>query len=125
MNPLPQVARSLLEPGKPRGRRLVVGAADYAVQSLYHGLLLFVLPAYWASATFDSPNVAFLACVAAAVSETYAMPKIDSIAIASRIQRKPAPWARRTRAFLRAELLVRETEPFAQEPGLRAGRATV
>jgi hypothetical protein len=55
----------LREPLQRKGRRLVVGAADYAVQTLYHGLLLFVLPAYWASATFDSPNVAFLACVAA------------------------------------------------------------
>jgi hypothetical protein len=55
----------LRPPLERRGRRLVVGAADYAVQSLYHGLLLFVLPAYWASATFDAPNVVFLACVAA------------------------------------------------------------
>lgn len=50
----------LRQPLERRGRRLVVGAADYAVQSLYHGLLLFVLPAYWASATLDSPNVVFL-----------------------------------------------------------------
>ena len=28
-----------------RGRRLVVVAADYTIQTLYHGLLLFVLPA--------------------------------------------------------------------------------
>ena len=35
------------------------------MQTLYHGLLLFVLPAYWASATLDSPNVVFLACVVA------------------------------------------------------------
>lgn len=55
----------LRQPLERRGRRLVVGAADYAVQSLYHGLLLFVLPAYWASATLDSPNVVFLACLAA------------------------------------------------------------
>ena len=50
----------LRRPLERRGRRLVVGAADYAVQSLYHGLLLFVLPAYWASTTLDSPNVVFL-----------------------------------------------------------------
>jgi hypothetical protein len=55
----------LRQPLERRGRRLVVGAADYAVQTLYHGLLLFVLPAYWASATLDSPNVVFLACVVA------------------------------------------------------------
>jgi hypothetical protein len=41
--------------------RLVVVAADYTIQSLYHGLLLFVLPAYYASATLGSRNVFFVA----------------------------------------------------------------
>ena len=40
--------------------RLVLGAADYTIQSLYHGILVFLLPAYWASMTLDSPNVVFL-----------------------------------------------------------------
>lgn len=44
-----------------RGRRRVLTAADYAVQTLYHGVLLFVLPAYWASTTLTSPNALFLA----------------------------------------------------------------
>ena len=48
------------QPLERRGRRLVVDAADYMVQTLYHGLLLFVLPGYWASSTLDSPNVVFL-----------------------------------------------------------------
>src|SRR5499427_27438 len=52
-------------PLEDRGRRLMLSAADYAVQTLYHGLLLFVLPAYWASATFDSRNVIFLVGVIA------------------------------------------------------------
>ena len=43
-----------------RAGRLVLGAADYTIQTLYHGVLLFLLPAYWASTTVDSPNVAFL-----------------------------------------------------------------
>src|SRR3990172_4150683 len=55
----------LRQPLERRGRRRIVGAADYAIQSLYHRLLLFVLPAYWASATLDSPNVLFLAGVVA------------------------------------------------------------
>jgi hypothetical protein len=55
----------LRQPLEQRGQGLVVGAAEYAVQTLYHGLLLFVLPAYWASATFDSPNVVFLVFVIA------------------------------------------------------------
>ena len=60
----------LRQPLERRGRRLVLTAADYAVQSLYHGLLLFVLPAYWASATLDSPNALFLACIVAAALVT-------------------------------------------------------
>jgi hypothetical protein len=47
-----------------RGRRLVLTAADYTIQTLYHNLLLFVLPAYYAAATLDSPNVIFPALVA-------------------------------------------------------------
>lgn len=42
-----------------RGRRLVLTAADYTIQSLSHGLLLFVLPGYYASTTLTSPNVWF------------------------------------------------------------------
>jgi uncharacterized protein DUF5924/DUF2914 family protein len=48
-----------------RGRRLVLTAADYTIQTLYHNLLLFVLPAYYAAATLDSPNAIFPAMVAA------------------------------------------------------------
>ncbi len=52
-----QVRQPLLE----RGRRMIVTAADYTIQTLYHGLLLFALPAYYASATFTSVNVTFVA----------------------------------------------------------------
>ncbi|HEU4437965.1 MAG TPA: DUF5924 family protein [Methylomirabilota bacterium] len=48
-----------------RGQRLVLTAADYTIQTLYHNLLLFVLPAYYAAATLDSPNAIFPAVVAA------------------------------------------------------------
>ncbi|HKW91377.1 MAG TPA: DUF5924 family protein [Methylomirabilota bacterium] len=48
-----------------RGRHLVLTAADYTIQTLYHNLLLFVLPAYYAAATLDSVNVAFPIVVAA------------------------------------------------------------
>jgi hypothetical protein len=48
-----------------RGRRFVVTAADYTIQTLYHGLLLFLLPAYWASTTPGSPNTLFLALLIA------------------------------------------------------------
>jgi uncharacterized protein DUF5924/DUF2914 family protein len=69
----------LRQPLERDGRRLVVTAADYAVQSLYHGLLLFVLPAYYASATLDSPNVVFLACVAAGALVTAVDPWYEAI----------------------------------------------
>jgi hypothetical protein len=48
-----------------RGQRLVLSAADYTIQTLYHNLLLFVLPAYYAAATLDSANVVFPIAVAA------------------------------------------------------------
>jgi hypothetical protein len=48
-----------------RGKRLVLTAADYTIQTLYHNLLLFVLPSYYGAATLDSPNVVFPALVAA------------------------------------------------------------
>jgi hypothetical protein len=51
-------------PLEARGRGRVVSAAEYTIQTLYHNLLLFVLPAYWASATPTSPNVIFVAGVA-------------------------------------------------------------
>ena len=40
---------------------IVATAMDYTVQTLYHGLLLFVLPAYYAAATLTSVNVVFVA----------------------------------------------------------------
>jgi Family of unknown function (DUF5924)/Protein of unknown function (DUF2914) len=56
---LVELRQPLAESGRRTGR-LVVTAADYTIQTLYHGLLLFVLPAYWASATLTSLNVVFL-----------------------------------------------------------------
>jgi len=50
-----------------RAGRLVLGAADYTIQSLYHGVLLFLLPAYWASTTPDSRNIVFLLLLVALV----------------------------------------------------------
>ncbi len=48
-----------------RRRRLALEALEYTIQTLCHNLLLFVLPAYYASATLTSANGAFLAAVAA------------------------------------------------------------
>ncbi|MGH7335199.1 MAG: DUF5924 family protein [Candidatus Rokuibacteriota bacterium] len=43
-----------------RGWHVPLRGADYAVQSLLHAVLLFILPAYYASTTLTSANVVFL-----------------------------------------------------------------
>jgi hypothetical protein len=50
---------------REQGRHRVIGAGAYAIQSLYHGVLLFVLPAYYAATTLGSRNGLFLVAVAA------------------------------------------------------------
>lgn len=55
------VITQVRQPLLARGRGLIVTAADYTIQTLYHGLLLFALPAYYASATLTSVNVTFVA----------------------------------------------------------------
>jgi hypothetical protein len=71
-------------PLEERGRGFVVGAAEYTIQTLYHNLLLFVLPAYWASTTLDSPNALFLAGVAAGALVTAMDPVYGALARAFR-----------------------------------------
>jgi hypothetical protein len=48
-----------------RGRQVVVAAGDYMILTFCHNLLLFVLPAYYASATLTSVNAVFPGAVAA------------------------------------------------------------
>lgn len=48
---------------RERERRLVLGAVDYTIQTLCHNLLLFILPAYYASATLTSVNAWFLLAI--------------------------------------------------------------
>jgi len=49
-----------------QGRRFMARALDYSVQTLFHGLLLFLLPIYYASTTLTSGNVWFLCVLAGA-----------------------------------------------------------
>jgi Family of unknown function (DUF5924)/Protein of unknown function (DUF2914) len=79
----------LRAPWLERGRRLALTAADYTIQTLYHNLLLFVLPAYYAAATLDSFNAAFPAAVAAGAILT----AIDPI---YRRLVHPRPWLNHT-----------------------------
>jgi hypothetical protein len=71
-----------------RGRRLVVVAADYTIQTLYHGLLLFVLPGYIASTTFDGITLPFLVVLALAALLTTVDPWYRALVL-------PHPWAGR------------------------------
>jgi len=57
------VAAEIWAPEPNRRRRFVLTAVEYAIQTLYHNLLLFVLPAYWAASTLTSPNGGFVAAV--------------------------------------------------------------
>jgi hypothetical protein len=60
-------ARDRLVDSGRRAHRLVLGATEYAVQTLYHGILLFLLPAYWAATTLTSLNVGFFILLVALV----------------------------------------------------------
>jgi Family of unknown function (DUF5924)/Protein of unknown function (DUF2914) len=53
------------EAWQARGWKLPVRGADYAVQTLLHGVLLFILPAYYASTTLSSLNAIFLGLLVA------------------------------------------------------------
>jgi hypothetical protein len=55
---------------RARSRRLVASAVDYTLQTLYHNLLLFLLPAYYASTTLTSANAWFLLAMVAGVLVT-------------------------------------------------------
>ncbi|PYN78634.1 MAG: hypothetical protein DMD96_19955 [Candidatus Rokuibacteriota bacterium] len=68
---LVELRQPLADSGRRSGR-LVVTAADYTIQTLYHGLLLFVLPAYYASVTLTSLNAVFFGLlVALAILATF------------------------------------------------------
>jgi hypothetical protein len=68
-----------------RGRRLVVTAGDYTIQTLYHGLLLFVLPGYFASTTLDGVTAPFFVVLAGAALLTTVDPWYRAVV-------HPRPW---------------------------------
>lgn len=57
--------RGVLAASERKTHRFVLAATEYTVQTLYHGVLLFLLPAYWAATTLTSWNVIFLLLLAA------------------------------------------------------------
>jgi hypothetical protein len=68
-----------------RGRGRVVWVGDYTVQTLCHGLLLFVLPGYLASTTPDGPTAPFLLALGAAALLTTIDPWYRALV-------HPRPW---------------------------------
>jgi hypothetical protein len=96
-----------------RGRRLIALVVDYTVQTLFHGLLLFLLPIYYASTTVTSANVGFLVVLAGAALITAVDPWYQmvvlrfrwteiplfgfglfaSLNVAFPLIRVPSPWA--------------------------------
>jgi hypothetical protein len=52
--------RDALTSSSHRRHRVVLTATEYTIQTLYHGVLLFLIPAYWAATTLISPNGLFL-----------------------------------------------------------------
>ena len=66
---------------RDRGRKVIGIVVDYTVQVLFHGLLLFLLPIYYASTTFASWNGLFFLVLAAAALVTAVDPWYRAILI--------------------------------------------
>ena len=75
------------DPLEQRAGPIVVDAGEYVMLTLCHNLLLFVLPAYYASATLTSLNVIFLAALAALALVTAVDPLYHRLI-------HPHPWRR-------------------------------
>jgi Family of unknown function (DUF5924)/Protein of unknown function (DUF2914) len=52
--------RETLEASGKKTHKLVLTATEYTIQSLYHAVLLFLIPAYYAAATLTSVNALFV-----------------------------------------------------------------
>ena len=61
---LVQTREALQSSGK-KTLRFVLTATDYTIQTLYHGVLLFLIPAYYAAATLTSVNAFFVVLLVA------------------------------------------------------------
>jgi hypothetical protein len=57
--------REALETSGKKVHRFVLTATEYTIQTLYHGVLLFLIPAYYAATTLTSVNALFLALLVA------------------------------------------------------------
>ena len=57
--------REALQSSGRKTLRFVLTATDYTIQTLYHGVLLFLIPAYYAAATLTSVNAFFVVLLVA------------------------------------------------------------
>jgi hypothetical protein len=78
--------RDALAASERRSHQLVLTATEYTVQTLYHAVLLFLLPAYWAATTLASPNVVLLLLLAVLAVLTTFDPWYAALV-------RPRPWA--------------------------------
>jgi hypothetical protein len=74
-------------PLEQHGRSLAVGAGEYFLQTLCHGLFLFVLPSYYNAATVTSPNAPLVVLLAGAALLTAVDPWYQALV-------QPRPWLR-------------------------------
>ena len=81
------VVAELRVPWDSKRLQFVVGAAEYLLQTLCHGMFLFVLPAYYTATTFTSRNAWLLVLIAAAALLTAIDPWYAAIV-------HPRPWLR-------------------------------
>ena len=102
--------REILE---ARGWRWPLRGADYAVQSLLHGVLLFILPAYYASTTFSSTNVLFLLLLCLLALVATFDPWFSALV-------QPRPWMRHLFLFVTAFAALNVALPLVRVPPVRA-----
>jgi len=106
-------ARDALAGSGRRAHRLALAAGDYTIQTLYHGIVLFLLPAYWAAATLTSRNVLFLlVLVALALLATFD-PWYRSVV-------RPRPWLRHVFFLLSVFAALNVALPLVGVPPLPA-----
>jgi hypothetical protein len=100
-----------------RSHRAILFSVEYTIQTLYHGLLLFMLPAYWASTTLTSRNAVFLGLlVAAAVLATFD-PWYRALV-------DPRPWARYAFFLVTVFAALNLALPLVQVPPAAAVQAS-
>jgi Family of unknown function (DUF5924)/Protein of unknown function (DUF2914) len=96
-----------------RGWRRPLRGADYAVQTLLHGVLLFILPAYYASTTLTSLNASFLGLLVLLALLATFDPWFDALV-------QPRTWARYAVLLVAVFAALNVALPLVRVPPLHA-----